>query len=114
MRALASALFAVLLVAGAAACAAAVLPGLVVGAAYAQVQDPLDATDPLSRVAAIQALVRVGGPGVRLLLERALHDPDARVRSEAIRGFDGLPGSLPAPALIARLDDEAPSVRRAA
>jgi HEAT repeat protein len=73
-------------------------------------------SDPSAKVrlSAVNALRRMGHPGPQGELGAAMGDSDSRVRLAALEASVGLSGFRDAAAVLARLEDESPEVRRRA
>jgi len=76
--------------------------------------ETLDADRPELRMAAANALRRLGDPGALPSLVDALDDPEPRVRARAARACGAIGDERAADTLAARLDDPASRVRREA
>jgi HEAT repeat protein len=76
--------------------------------------ETLDADRPELRMAAANALRRLGDPGALPSLVDALDDPETRVRARAARACGAIGDERAADTLAARLDDPASRVRREA
>ncbi len=56
-------------------------------ATHAILRNQLEATEPVLRAEALDALAHIGDPGDAAAVRARLHDPDARVRAEALRAM---------------------------
>lgn len=78
--------------------------------AEAAVSDP----SPRVRLSAVAALRRLGHPGPKGELARAMADEDSRVRLAALDASVGMSAFRDGTTILERLEDEAPEVRRRA